>query len=763
MSNAVSVLRRRRLALAVVTVLAAVALTAGALFAAGQRQPPETQPLAEPSVADVAANGLPAVAMPPEPSAERVSAHPHDSQEEIDLPPIAKEPSRYPNLDSNLNRLAEKSPTTRRAANANSESSGQVAEPVLVTFYVDADHLDDVKQYLEDNGIYVRNVGEDYIEAHVPPLLLGAASEQPGVLSVDTVIPPRPAQSRGNVISQGVGLHGADAWHNAGYRGQNVKVGVIDSGFEGFSQLQGSELPSNVTARCYFETARAPSSQIADCEVDGEHGTAVAETLIDVAPEVELYIANPISSGDLRNAADWMAQQGVQVVNMSLGWSVDGPGDGTSPFSNSPLKTIDVAVSSGITWVNAGGNSARNVWHGKFSDPDGNDWMNFTARDAGNTFYLPFDEESSRASRVTAFMRWDDAWGGADCDLNLYLSKRGSDGELTNVAYDVEAQNGGVDDIPSAFVQFEADNAGDEGYYHLFIRKEACADTPDWIQLTAWIADDLQYYSPGRHMGNPGESGNPGMMAVGATHYSNTNSIASYSSRGPTIDGRTKPDITGIACVESAVYPTVTLDGAECWFPGTSASAPHVAGLAALVRQRFPNYDPAQTVRYLQQNASERGPSGADNTWGSGLAALPDPKAGQPAPPPNTDPGSILHTSNVTVRNGLNPGEAIVSWDAVPGATYYRVGYVNMEADYPIAKASASGEWQGAFWFQDANARDITVVDGRAEYTIRRLARGVRHAFTVQTSQDVFRSGVYWSGQFGWPNQPYWQFLTTAP
>ena len=175
--------------------------------------------------------------------------------------------------------------------------------------------------------------------------MLPAASERPGVLRVDTVTPPRPAQSRTRVISQGVGLHGADAWHNAGYRGNRVKVGVIDSGFEGFRRLMGSELPDNVTARCYFEEARAPSSSVADCEVDGDHGTAVAETLVDVAPEVELYIANPHSNGDLRNAVDWMAGQGVAGNQRIAGLSIRlGPGDGTSPFSNSPLNTIDAAV-----------------------------------------------------------------------------------------------------------------------------------------------------------------------------------------------------------------------------------------------------------------------------------------------------------------------------------------------------------------------------------------------------------------------------------
>lgn len=50
----------------------------------------------------------------------------------------------------------------------------------------------------------------------------------------------------------------------------------------------------------------------------------------------------------------------------------------------------------------------------------------------------------------------------------------------------------------------------------------------------------------------------------------------------------------------------------------------------------------------------------------------------------------------------------------------YRVGYVNMEVDYHLAKATCTEEWIDVF--VDVNARNIPVRNGRAEYTIRRLA-----------------------------------------
>ena len=57
-----------------------------------------------------------------------------------------------------------------------------------------------------------------------------------------------------------------------------------------------------------------------------------------------------------------MTDQGVDVINHSMGWFFDGPGDGTSPYSVSPLKAVDLAVNRGIVWVNSAGNDARTTW-----------------------------------------------------------------------------------------------------------------------------------------------------------------------------------------------------------------------------------------------------------------------------------------------------------------------------------------------------------------------------------------------------------------
>ncbi|QLC49417.1 PGF-pre-PGF domain-containing protein [Methanolobus zinderi] len=84
-------------------------------------------------------------------------------------------------------------------------------------------------------------------------------------------------------------------------------------------------------------------------------------------------------------------------------------------------------------------------------------------------------------------------------------------------------------------------------------------------------------------------------------HYSdNVNDVASFSSRGPTADGRIKPDVvapgTFIASTRSSEATTDTIHGKAInsnylYLSGTSMSTPIVAGSAALIRQYYTDID----------------------------------------------------------------------------------------------------------------------------------------------------------------------------
>ena len=286
------------------------------------------------------------------------------------------------NLDSMLSQIVERVEQGISTANsAAADAPISRGESVAVTFYTQGDAAA-LADFLIANGGDPRNVGEGYVETYVPISLLVSASEQAGVSSVRAIVPPQPADdaplsldskdtlSKGNVTSQGVALHGADAWHTAGYTGAGVKVGVIDGNFAGFSALMGSELPANVIGRCYTDVGEH-SANLANCQSgESKHGTIVAESLMDIAPDVSLYISNPVSNGDLKTAVDWMISQDVDVINHSIGIIWDGPGDGTSPYANSPLKSVDAAVSGGIMYANSAGNEEGSSWFGAWSDPD---------------------------------------------------------------------------------------------------------------------------------------------------------------------------------------------------------------------------------------------------------------------------------------------------------------------------------------------------------------------------------------------------------
>ena len=172
-----------------------------------------------------------------------------------------------------------------------------------VTILLSGD-VDGVVRFLENNGGANVAAGEDYIEAYVPVLLLVETSRQPGVLQVRLIQPPGETQERSQVAGNGPGVHGSQSWNQAGYTGQGIKVGVIDTGFSGLQDLLGTEAPAVVRARCYtFLGQHTPN--LSDCGAS-THGTKVSESVMDIAPEAELYISDPQSRSELRDAVDWM-------------------------------------------------------------------------------------------------------------------------------------------------------------------------------------------------------------------------------------------------------------------------------------------------------------------------------------------------------------------------------------------------------------------------------------------------------------------------
>ncbi len=102
------------------------------------------------------------------------------------------------------------------------------------------------------------------------------------------------------------------------------------------------------------------------------------------------------------------------------------------------------------------------------------------------------------------------------------------------------------------------------------------------------------------------------MADVGQSGFS----LAYFSSRGPTADGRTKPDIAA-----PGRYITAARGGSSNGYTsmsGTSMSSPFVAGVAALMLDADPTLTPSQVKSTLMNTAIDWGPAGKDNDYGAG-------------------------------------------------------------------------------------------------------------------------------------------------
>jgi serine protease AprX len=103
------------------------------------------------------------------------------------------------------------------------------------------------------------------------------------------------------------------------------------------------------------------------------------------------------------------------------------------------------------------------------------------------------------------------------------------------------------------------------------------------------------------------------VIAVGAVDFAGRR--ASFSSVGPSADGRVKPDVAaqGVGVKVARSTSTTGYGGSS----GTSFSCPLTAGVAALVLQAHPFYSVEQVISVMRQTASNAG--SPDNLLGWGI------------------------------------------------------------------------------------------------------------------------------------------------
>lgn len=97
------------------------------------------------------------------------------------------------------------------------------------------------------------------------------------------------------------------------------------------------------------------------------------------------------------------------------------------------------------------------------------------------------------------------------------------------------------------------------------------------------------------------------MIGVGSTMESD--GLSSFSSVGPTIDGRMKPDISAPGSDVISAYNTA--DNAYRSLSGTSMACPHAAGLTALLKAYNPSITYDEVKAFMHSGADKNTQSGS--------------------------------------------------------------------------------------------------------------------------------------------------------
>jgi hypothetical protein len=402
----------------------------------------------------------------------------------------------------------------------------------------------------------------------------------------------------------------------------------------------------------------------------GAEGTALLEIVHDLAPGAKLSFANSDTDLAFNQAVNFLAASNDVVLD-DIGFFGE-PYDGTSGVSLNTAAALNNPTWPIRAYVTAVGNDADEHYIGGYVDSgvDGTSiagiatpgHLHLFQRTADTTDVLglgaqPFNVIAlPQNGEAAIFLTWDDPFGGSGNNYDLYLVQQ-STGRV--VASSTDAQSGRQD--PSEVIDYV--NSGPADRFLIVVQNVRDAAQPRNLNLFSFQPECAaagpallapprherhNYNTASRSISAQGDAGGSpvSVIAVGAICSASASAAGGFppaapdescldassrtaeffSSRGPTLDGRLKPDIAAI--------DGVTITGAGSFpapFFGTSAAAPHVGGIAALLLQSAPcllnraaSAVPAanarQTVRdLLIGKAFALGPA-ADNVVGAGRA-----------------------------------------------------------------------------------------------------------------------------------------------
>ncbi|MFC4077173.1 S8 family serine peptidase [Salinithrix halophila] len=434
----------------------------------------------------------------------------------------------------------------------------------------------------------------------------------PGVKKVVKSIRYKPAMNKSHAF-----IADKPLW-DMGYQGDGVKVAIIDSGIDqshpffrdsklkvpqGYPKVSRSDWKKYTTNKVIVAKVFSPDSE-ATPQAIGSHGTHVAGTvagvegfkdpsgatktpLSGVAPKAYLgnYNVFPCDSCQAESihiaaAVEAAVKDGMDVANLSLG----GPAE---PGFDLLAEIVNAAMDAGMTTVISAGNSGPGEM--TIGSPGTADKV-ITVAAVANSHFI------GQPISVTV--------DGQEKSIPIATANPGgkigekTSGPLAVVTDDNgEACSGISDDLTGKVAVIKrgncpftdkAYNAQQKGATGVIIVNNVPGDPSAMlVQDKVTIPVVMISQRDGEWLLKGSESTvSMDPSALEEFDSENGKSLASFSSRGPTVNYTLKPDV---AAVGVNVYSSVVGGGLSS-YNGTSMSAPHVTGAAALLKHARPDW-----------------------------------------------------------------------------------------------------------------------------------------------------------------------------
>jgi hypothetical protein len=446
------------------------------------------------------------------------------------------------------------------------------------------------------------------VQAWVPAILVDLVA---GLDFVVEVKPPGyPIPQVGAQTTAGDSILRADsARASFGVSGLGVTVGVMSSGVDHLANsVTTGDLPTNVNV---LKNA------------GGDEGTAMLEIVHDLAPGAALAYYGPTTSADMVSGINSLAAAGAKVIVDDIIFA-DEP-----KFQDGMIaQTARNFATAGKVYVTAAGNEAQSHYRATYNRLTGQNFPNATypgvhnfasssSPDPGNTFNIPNN------CKIGVILQWNNPNGASADDFDLFLG-RSVDSAI--LALSIGTQSG----TQNAYESLSYTNtSGAAVTVFIAVAEYKLVTAPSSLILDYFVHEQcgigsfsgFQYVTAADSV--IGHAAVNEVLSVAALPASAPTTVEPYSSRGPgsisfpTPGSRSVPNISGIDCVATEV-------GAAGFFPvsfcGTSAAAPHIAGVAALLMERNPTLTSQQLRDLITGNAVDLGASGFDFTFGFGRA-----------------------------------------------------------------------------------------------------------------------------------------------